>query len=88
MECEICECDEPEDDTFIIASGRCRGCKGIEEWIEKNVVVYVKKCEYFSLTVETRFGELELWESKILPGSQKKQEPWFHRKTKRSCPHT
>jgi hypothetical protein len=37
---------------------------------------------WYSVVELTRFGELELWESKVLPESRKKQEPWFHRKTK------
>ena len=36
---------------------------------------------WFQMAELIRFGELDLWENRVFPESQIKQEPWFHRKS-------
>ena len=51
---------------------------------------YLRKMDdrfWFHIAELTRFGELDLWEHRAWPDSRKRQEPWFHRKSKSKIFH-
>jgi len=56
LACEVCGESGGEDNSFIVTYGRCRGCKNIEEWLEKNVIAGVTSEENFHLNVYFKNG--------------------------------